>query len=394
MADAGPVAPAPSAKKEDGPKEKSKKAEEAPPRPISPVRLVLFVLRVAALSAVAVALVVLLLGWKHVTSSGAAGLSPTSLPVAVSRHLEQGEGVPIYDGSRSLTLFAVRKGAANGSEETVLFLHDLPGSSLSFSGAQDELARSGVASLAFDLPGFGLSDKPVGPSYSIDYLARATKELLSSLHVDAAHVVARGASCFVAARLAEQWPHLISSVVLLDCSPPPTRSPNLALFAFEHSPALPLWAHGLLFGSPQHDSAEVAAANRWLTVYKGGQERYFAYCTSGGQSTLGDEPFSGLCGRSNCAVSGYEKPIAGMVELAKGKTLGQQLLQFVEQLPRSARQNKAARVAPRVQYVAPSGDKYGAHDHGAHGHAAHSGEHEGHEEHEGHGHQHGAQCNH
>ena len=40
-----------------------------------------------------------------------------------------------------------------------------------------------------------------------------------------------------------------------------------------------------------------------------------------------------------------------MVELTPNVSLGQQLLRFVAQLPTEARQNKAARAAPRVVYA-------------------------------------------
>jgi pimeloyl-ACP methyl ester carboxylesterase len=160
----------------------------------------------------------------------------------------------------------------------------LPGSSLSFSAAQDDLAREGIASLALDLPGFGLSDKPSDVSYTLDFLAQATVEALTSLHVDKVHLVAFGESCFVAARIGERFGHVISSLALIDCEVPPTRSPPLPLFAFEHSPALPLFAYSLLFGGPLKDeSTAVAAANRWLTVYKGGQTAYFSFCTASGE---------------------------------------------------------------------------------------------------------------
>ncbi len=357
---AAPVVPSKPAKK-----------EAEPARPISPVAAVVFVVKAAVLSAAVVGLIVLLLGWRHVTAPHTS--SPSALPLAVSRHLEQGVHVPIHDGERGVTLFAVHQGVVDSSEETVLLLHDLPGSSLSYTEAQDELASQGIASLAIDLPGFGLSDKPAGAGYSLDYLARAAMEAMTSLHIDSAHVVARGASCFVAARMAEQWPALINSLVLLDCAPPPTRAPNLALFAFEHSPALPQWAHAVLFGAPASgESGEVAAANRWLTAHKGGQESFFAYCASGGQSSVGEEPFAGMCDRRNCAMTGLAKPVEGMVQL-QGPTLGHQLARFVKQLPAETKQNKKAKAAPRVQYAAPSGDKYGAHDHshGAHEHGAH-----------------------
>ncbi len=54
------------------------------------------------------------------------------------------------------------------AEETVLLLHTLPGSSLSFSKLQTDLMLKGVSTVAFDLPGFGLSDKFADTDYTVE----------------------------------------------------------------------------------------------------------------------------------------------------------------------------------------------------------------------------------
>lgn len=382
-----------------------KKKDEEPVEVVAPVSLassLLFVLKVVVLSLAVIGLVIWYVGWKQLAL---ADVSPSALPPLIAVHMGKGSFVPIHDGERGLNLFVSTAGIVNGSEETVLFLHRIPGSSLSFSDAQAALAEQGIASIGIDLPGFGLSDKPAGAAYTLDYLARGTADALTSMHVDKVsrcvffvvyflfsqkqvHLVGVGESCFVGARLAELFPHLVSSVVLLDCEVPPTRPPSLVAFVFEHSPALPSFAHALLFGgsrgaSSAPDSAVVAAANRWLTVYKGGQASFFSFCgAAGGARLVGEAPLRGLCGLNNC-VLGDIAQMEGLAGLEPGLALGPALARFVRELPPQARQNKQARAPPKVQYVQPSGDKYGA---GA-GHGHHHG---GHDE----GHVHGAQCNH
>ena len=350
---------------------KTKKSDEE--RPISLVATFVFLFKAALFSAVVLAALVAFAGWRQLEAAG----GPGSLPALVARRLGEGSFVPIHDGQRSLSVFVASRGVVEGSEETVVLLHGLPGSGLSFAEEQKKLADSGIASLAIDLPGFGLSDKPVGPDYSLDYLAVAVKETMAAMHVDTAHFVARGSGCFVLARLAEQWPSLVSSMVLLECQVPPVSPPSLPLYVFESSPILPRFVHAMLFGSDKRDSGEVAAANRWLTMHKGGQASYFRFASSGGLENVGEQPFAGLCSKRNCAMTGLSKLISGFVEL-EGGTLGEQLVRFVNELPAIARQNKSARPKPKVVYATPSGDKYGSHDHG-HGQE---------------GHVHGAGCSH
>jgi hypothetical protein len=170
-----------SAKKQDEQKDAAKVEEPKVP-PISLVSSLLFFLRVAVLSVFVICCVILFLGWRNLAADSAT-MSPSSLPAAIATHMERGTFVPVFDGSRSLNLFASYVGASKGSEETVLLLHRIPGSSLSFSTAQARLESHGIASLALDLPGFGLSDKPQ-VAYTLDYLAQAAVDALTSLHID------------------------------------------------------------------------------------------------------------------------------------------------------------------------------------------------------------------
>ena len=256
----------------------------------------------------------------------------------VSQHLISGQKAPIHDGKQSLELFYVAKGIVDGSEETVLFLHEFPGSSLSFRNDQISLANVGIASISFDFPGFGLSSKPLNVDFSTDYMAQAVSELMTSLQIDSAHIVAQGNSCKVAARVQNKWPHLVSSIAQQGlCADVPLISPNLISFAISHSPLLPEWLLG-----------DLSFAQRFLLLHNFG---YASYCA--------------LCSRT--------EKTATKIDLWKPTHLkhSNDLIQWIQSLPESQRQKKNVRSKPRVIYQESSGkeNKYGMHDHDDGGHS-------------------------
>jgi pimeloyl-ACP methyl ester carboxylesterase len=75
-----------------------------------------------------------------------------------------------------------------GRPPTLLLLHGFPTSSYDWRGVVERLSGR-VRTIAPDLFGFGLSDKPVAFSYSLFQQADAIEELLEQLKVRAAHVV-------------------------------------------------------------------------------------------------------------------------------------------------------------------------------------------------------------
>jgi pimeloyl-ACP methyl ester carboxylesterase len=186
----------------------------------------------------------------------------------VSSHLLTGQFTPVFEGVSSWNIFVKQLGFETQEKNTqvVLFLHALPGSSLSFAQLQTDLAAREIASIALDLPGFGLSDKKSETKYSVSFFAEILGNVLAALHLDSVHLVAEGNACNIAAKFAEKKPHLINSVYLMEnCHPFPTVPPNKFAFWFEFSPALPALLHRLIYGTFR-DSMEIAASNRWLTM--------------------------------------------------------------------------------------------------------------------------------
>jgi pimeloyl-ACP methyl ester carboxylesterase len=80
------------------------------------------------------------------------------------------------------------RGDAADESPTVLLIHGFPTSSYDWRGVVERLSR-GARTIAPDLLGFGLSDKPVAYSYSLFQQADTIEELLSVLDVTAAHIV-------------------------------------------------------------------------------------------------------------------------------------------------------------------------------------------------------------
>jgi pimeloyl-ACP methyl ester carboxylesterase len=77
---------------------------------------------------------------------------------------------------------------AGSPSPTLLLLHGFPTSSYDWRGVVDHLSKV-ARTIAPDLLGFGLSDKPAAYSYSLFQQADTIEELLAALKVRAAHVV-------------------------------------------------------------------------------------------------------------------------------------------------------------------------------------------------------------
>ncbi len=86
-------------------------------------------------------------------------------------------------------MFVVDRGASTDSESpALLLLHGFPTSCYDWRGVIERLSGR-VRTIAPDLLGFGLSDKPGAYSYSLFQQADTIEELLVKLKVRAAHVV-------------------------------------------------------------------------------------------------------------------------------------------------------------------------------------------------------------
>lgn len=106
-------------------------------------------------------------------------MDESQLSEPTRRWLAQGRHVDI-DGRR---VFLVERGQG----PAVLLMHGFPTSCYDWRGVMDGLA--GYRCLAFDFPGYGLSDKPAAYSYSLFQQADVVEALASTLGIAEAHVV-------------------------------------------------------------------------------------------------------------------------------------------------------------------------------------------------------------
>ena len=112
--------------------------------------------------------------------------SPTQRWLAEGRHVE-------VDGQR---LFVYERGEG----PAILLLHGFPTSCYDWRGVVDVLSAN-FRCVAFDFPGYGLSDKPLAYSYSLFQQTDAVEGLARALGVTEAHVVSHDVGQTVHAEL-------------------------------------------------------------------------------------------------------------------------------------------------------------------------------------------------
>jgi pimeloyl-ACP methyl ester carboxylesterase len=115
----------------------------------------------------------------------------------------------------SLTLRVVEAHGTH-SGPAVLFIHGWGCSAFVWRRNLPVLAAEGVRALAIDLPGHGLSDKPLDAEYyTPDAMADAVLATLDALGLDRAALVAHSLGAVVARRAVARAPDRISALVLL-----------------------------------------------------------------------------------------------------------------------------------------------------------------------------------
>ncbi len=115
------------------------------------------------------------------------------------------------DGLRT---YLLARGPQDGP--VVLLLHGFGGSTFSWRENLDTLAEAGYRAIAFDRPGFGLSDKPLEHDYSHPAQADFTAHLLDALRVERATLVGHSAGGSVATHFALRHPERLERLVIVD----------------------------------------------------------------------------------------------------------------------------------------------------------------------------------
>lgn len=104
-----------------------------------------------------------------------------------------------------------------GEGEPVLMVHGLGSYSYTWRHNIDVLA-SHFRVLAIDLKGFGLSEKPIGPGYSIDSHVYTVLQFISKLDLDWVHFVGSSMGGEIGLRICLEKPELIHKLILIGSS--------------------------------------------------------------------------------------------------------------------------------------------------------------------------------
>ena len=103
-----------------------------------------------------------------------------------------------------------------GSGPVVLCLHGMIGSSFLYRKVLAELAGRGLRGVAFDLPGFGLADRPPGYDYSWTSLGRFCAAAVDELGLGQFHLIVHDIGGPVGFELATAMPTRVASLTLLN----------------------------------------------------------------------------------------------------------------------------------------------------------------------------------
>ena len=186
---------------------------------------------------------------------------------------------------------------AEGDGEPVVCIHGMLGSSFGYRKLLRELAVRGLRGIAWDLPGFGLADRPAGYDYSWASLGRFCGAAVDALNLDRFHLVVHDIGGPVGFELAAACPERIASLTILNTvidvtgwRPPWTMRP------FRWPVVGELWAAGLtppafrflmkLQGIGDVSQVSKAELSTYLTLMKGNDRgRAFLKVSRSAQTT-------------------------------------------------------------------------------------------------------------
>ena len=171
-----------------------------------------------------------------------------------------------------------------GTGPAVLCLHGLGASKGSFLTTLLALAGR-FRVIAFDLPGSGDSDKPIGAPYDAAYFAGAAVDLLDALHLERAHLIGNSLGGRVALEVGLRAPDRVERIALLAPSLAWRRQRHWAPFMRLLRPEL-----GLVQIAPRRVVSGVVrtlipgAEDGWAAA--GVDEFLRAYCTPAGRAAF------------------------------------------------------------------------------------------------------------
>jgi pimeloyl-ACP methyl ester carboxylesterase len=117
-------------------------------------------------------------------------------------------------------------GGKTQQQHHVLFIHGLGSSADRWLDIPDALSIAGLHTIAMDLPGFGLSDKPEDMDYTIGQFVRFVADFIQQVGLakdkefssSKTSIVGHSLGGYIAAQLAVEHPELVDKLVLIDTS--------------------------------------------------------------------------------------------------------------------------------------------------------------------------------
>lgn len=140
-----------------------------------------------------------------------------SMPPLVRNHYSKGQTLKVFSEGMSFKVFVQSIGPATG--ETVLFVHGIGGSSFLYREILPLLAKGNMRGVAIDLPGSGLSDKPLNPEiYNFQQLANVINQIIDSLQLPPIHLVLHDSSGIQGIQWAVNNVNKLRSLTFIDTS--------------------------------------------------------------------------------------------------------------------------------------------------------------------------------
>jgi pimeloyl-ACP methyl ester carboxylesterase len=177
--------------------------------------------------------------WKTVIAGGAGVAALAALNAAIQRNASDPDesalgGEAHFFSWKHGKVFYKTSGAENPGPP-VVFIHGVGAGTSSFMWRKnfDELARH-FRVYAFDLLGFGFSDKPASASYSADLYVELITDFLREVSGYPANLIASSLGAAYAIRVADEHPELVNAMILNGPTGSDTlnRRPGMAGAAF------------------------------------------------------------------------------------------------------------------------------------------------------------------
>lgn len=166
--------------------------------------------------------------WKALLAGGAGMAALAAVNASISRQAHEpddsalGGEAGVYDWRGNGIVYKSERALGSGSP--VVLIHSIGAGFSSFMWRKNFDALAEFSSIyAPDLLGFGLSDKPAGVSYSADLYVELIADFIREVCGAPAHLVAASLGAAYCVRVADEYPDLVASLVLVS----PTGADNL-----------------------------------------------------------------------------------------------------------------------------------------------------------------------